>query len=162
MAFNQDAFLKAVLVPREGTVPVPNMKEWFKSGEKAVWKCKSISGQDLGVANQIASKQNIENAKAMIEALQSRYKLKVESFEKLIGIKNDRPSDISKRIEIMLRGSVDLDPDKRESLDVILKICEVYPVEFYIITDKILELTGQGYIVGKPKPSGKKRISKAA
>jgi hypothetical protein len=46
------------------------------------------------------------------------------------------------------------------TLDVAVKLSETYPIEFYNITGAITQLTGQGQIPGKPKPSGETKVSK--
>jgi hypothetical protein len=65
------------------------------------------------------------------------------------------PDDVAKRIEHLVLGSV----DPVCTPDLAVRLCETYPVEFYQLTTKILELTGKGQEPGKSKRSGKTAMS---
>jgi hypothetical protein len=160
MAFDSKAFLRTKFERRTGEVPVESLKEFFDEGERPVWKVQSMTGQELGVANAAAERS--QNLLAIVEAVQGRYKDKVNAFKSILGLADDMPADVAKRIEMILVGSVEPNLQNEGGLDLALKILETFPIEFYLITNEITKLTGQGHVVGKPKPSGKKRTSNTA
>ena len=166
MPFATKKFLKTKFTPRTEDVPVPDMKEFFEDddGEKQppsspfikgeskppVWKVRGLTGQELGRAAE-ASEKN-KNMSAIIEALSGQAsKEKAEALKNMLGVGSAMvPADIAKRIEHLVIGSV----DPVCTPDLAVRICEVFPVEFYQITNKIMQLTGQGQMPGKQPPSG--------
>lgn len=152
MPFDKKAFLKAGFRPREKAVPVPDLKQFFAKGEKRVWKVRGLEGVELGRANEAAERNR--NIAAVLEGLVAQgQKKKVDSMRELLGIGDQTPSDIAKRIEMLVIGSVEPECD----LDLALKLCKTFPVEFFSITNWIIRLTGQGHEPGKARPSGGKK-----
>ena len=150
MGFNAKEFLKAKFEPRIEGVPVPDLRDFFKDGDEPVWKVRGLTGQELGRANEAAARNR--SIKAIVEALAGQAdKERAGAIQDLLGVGENVPEDIAKRIEHLVLGSVD--PPCTQDLAV--RLCEVFPVEFYQLTTKILELTGKGQEPGKPKPSGK-------
>ena len=168
MAFHAKKFLKTKFIPRTEDVPVPDMKEFFEddAGEEQppvspfdkgelkasvpIWKVRGLTGHELGRAAEAAEKN--KNMSAIIEALSGQAsKEKAEALKNILGIGSAIvPADIAKRIEHLVIGSV----DPVCTPDLAVRICEVFPVEFYQITNKIMQLTGQGQMPGKQPPSG--------
>jgi len=151
MAFDVNKFMSARLVPRTESVPVPDLKDFFEGKDKPVWTVRGITGNELGRANEAAARN--KNIAAILEGLVSGKNAdKVNSVRKLLGTgEGDVPDDIAKRIEMLKIGSVDPVCD----LDLALKMCKAFPVEFFQLTNKITNLTGQGHEPGKAPPSGK-------
>jgi len=144
MAFKKSEFGKAKMGYRTADVSVPAMAEWFDG--PPVWKVRGLSGNELGRCNEMA-----ENRKGLTEILQDLLvKKKAETTEDYV------PQEIAKRVEYLLIGSVEPNCD----LDLAAKLNEAFPIEFRILTGKIIELTGQGQVVGKQMPSGKEATSK--
>lgn len=179
MAFNKKKFLQTKFTAREDEVPVPDMKEFFdndpnnfefipdpKSKKKIpptiknpdwkppVWKVRGLEGVEMARANE-AMERN-KNIAAILEGLVAQnMREKVDSVKALIGVDEKVPNEIAKRIELLIIGSV----DPKVDTELAVKICRVYPIEFYLITNKITELTGQGHMPGKPKASGVTQVS---
>ena len=153
MSFNTQKFLEARLYPREHDVPVPDLKDFFEDKKKAVWKVRGITGQELGRANEAADK--LKNVAAILDGvLSSVAKDKADAWRKAAGMdESETPRDTAKRLEMLVIGSV----EPKCTWELAIKICEKFPVEFYALTNKITELTGQGHVPGKPAASGKKR-----
>jgi len=150
MPFDPKKFTKTKFEPRTESVPVPDLKEFFDKKEKPVWKVRGLTGTELGRANESAERN--KNIAAVIEGLlAASARKKTDSMRKLLGIDDSTPPDIAKRIDMLVAGSIEPVCD----LDLALKLCEAFPVEFFQITTKILELTGKGHMPGKPRPSGK-------
>jgi hypothetical protein len=149
MGFNSKKFLKTKFAPRTFDVPVPDMKEFFEEGTPAIWKVRGLTGQELGRSNEASSKH--KSIVAIIEGItSSSSKENADAVKDLLGLGAATPTDIAKRLEHLCLGSV----EPACTLDLAVRICEAYPVEFYQITNKIMELTGQGQVPGKQKPSG--------
>lgn len=149
MAFDTKKFLKTKFAPREESIPVPDLKEFFGEGEKPAWKVRGLTGQELGRANEAAARN--KNISAILEGLASAQGKEMgESIRKLVNAGNETPQDIAKRIELFMIGSV----EPKADLDLALHFCTAFPIEFFQITNKILELTGKGHVPGKPKGSG--------
>ena len=149
MGFDAKQFVKTRFQAREARVPVPELKPFFGKKEKPRWTVRGLTGHELGRANEAAERNR--NTAALVEGLLSAAgKKKTEALRGLLGLDGATPPDIAKRIEILIMGSVDPECD----LDLALKLCETFPVEFYLLTNKILELTGRGHAPGKPTPSG--------
>ena len=80
---------------------------------------------------------------------------KAVQIRKAFGLGDDDvPRDVSYRIEMLVAGSVSpkLGADNR---DVAVKLAEAFPTIFYDLSNKVLNLTGQGAVLGKQKRSGK-------
>lgn len=149
MAFDDKKFLKTKWAPRIDDVPVPDMRDFFPEGETPVWKVRGLTGQELGRANEAADRS--KSIVAAIEAIAGGSdKERAQAVAGLLGVGKDTPQDVAKRIQFLAIGSV----EPVCSPELAVRICEVYPVEFYQITTRILQLTGQGQMPGKAQPSG--------
>ena len=156
MGFNTEEFLTAKFEPRTDDVPVGDsaLQGFFDKDEKPVWKVRGLDGKEYGRA-EVAAEAN-KNIEALVDALFGKSdKKKAEAIKKMM-IGGDTPQDIAKRIAMLKIGSVD--PEVNDELA--LKVCTVAPIEFLIITNKIIKLTGAGHVPGKPPPSGKTKESK--
>lgn len=157
MAFDVNKFLQTSFKHRTEAVSVPDMKEFFEEGSKPEWIVRSLTGQEIGRCAEAATKR--ESVNMLISGLMSTMtKEAVEAAKDLIGIGTDTPQDIAKRIEHLVIGSV----DPACPLDLAVKICETFPIEFYQITNKIMELSGKGQVPGKSTPSGRTQKSEQA
>jgi hypothetical protein len=149
MAFDAKRFVKTKFIPRTEDVSVPDMKDFFPDGEPAVWKVRGLTGQELGWAAE-ASERN-KGIAAILSGLTSGSDKEIaQAVKELVGVGGNTPADIAKRIEHLRLGSV----DPMCTQDLAVRLCEVYPVEFYQLTNAILRLTGQGQMPGKSMPSG--------
>lgn len=156
MAFDQDKFMATSFSAREETVSVPDLKGFFAKNDKPLWRVRGLKGVEIGRAREASDKN--KTIKAVVEGLvDSNPKKKAEAVLELIGNPQNVPQDIAYRIEIFKAGSVE------PALDypVIVRLCETFPIEFYLITNKIIELSGKGHIPGKAPPSGATTKSKA-
>jgi len=149
MSFDAKKFLKTKFVPRTAEVPVPDLAAFFEEGMPTVWKIRGLTGHELGRVNEAADRN--KNMAAILEGLASEAsKDKAEAVKDMLGLGKDTPQDIAKRIEQLTIASI----DPKCTTDLAVRLCEVYPIEFYQITNMILQLTGQGQMPGKPQPSG--------
>lgn len=154
MTMDLQRFLNAALSPREASIEVPELAEWFGEGEPAVWVVRGLTAAEMGRAREAAEEGRADNVRALVAAMAGGGD-KVSAIRKAFGLGDDDvPADVSRRIEMLAAGSVSpaLGSDNRE---VAVKVAEAFPTVFYNLTNQILALTGQGAELGKPKRSGK-------
>lgn len=157
MPFDAVKFAAANWQRRIIEIPVPALVDFFGEGEKPIWKVQSLEGKEVAQAKH-ARERNI------------RIKASVEKFSELLGqdpkkIKGaigdvfgslEATADIAWRSELMLLASV----DPKIDYATIAQINKYQSETYYLITNKIIELIGLGFEVGKQRPSGKKQKSK--
>ena len=149
MAFDAKKFLKTKWTERTENYPVPDLHAFFPNGENSVWTVRGLTGQELGCAAEAAERN--KSMAAIMEGLAGNVsKDKTDAVKDLLGIGGTVPADIAKRLEHLQLGSVN--PVCPRELAV--KLCEAFPIEFYQITNKIMELSGKGQLPGKQLPSG--------
>ena len=153
MAFKAKQFDKARFEPRTSDVKVPGLHEWFDGDP--VWKVRGLTGNELGRCNEMAER-NRKNIADIVRALvASNGEGSAEAIQGIVGMGDDVPQDVARRIEYLIAGSVDPDCP----LDRAVRLNQVFPVEFRIITEEIFRLTGLGHVPGKPTPSGSEPTS---
>lgn len=150
MSFDAKRFMKTKWEPRTEEVPVPALADFFSAGAKAVWKVRGLTGQEIGQANE--APDNFKTMAAAVEALAGAQamKEKVTAIRDLLGLGGKTPADIAKRLEHLTLGSV----DPPCTLDLAVRLCEAFPIEFFELTNRILKLSGLGKVPGKQPPSG--------
>jgi hypothetical protein len=152
MGFDRAAFMKAQWEERISEYPVndPDLIGFFDKEEKPIWTVRSMTGVEIGKANEAAQKQNISDA--VLEGFMSRRSKEVKDAVKgLLGTDKVVPEDIAKRIEHLMVASVEPKCD----LDLALLVCKAKPLFFLQVTNEITRVTGMGMVPGKQKPSGK-------
>lgn len=143
-------FLSAALQPRQEDVPVPELAEWFDG--VAVWTVRGLTAAELGRANQSAE-NGMEAVRAMVAAMAGDGD-KASAIRRTLGLSDeDVPTDVSRRIEMLAAGSVS-PAIGSENRDVVVKLAETFPTVFYNLSNRIINLTGQGAEPGKPTRSG--------
>jgi len=163
MEFNLDKFSGTDFHPREADVPVPDLKAFFSgTAEKdddgkdkpPAWRVRGLTGPELARVNE--SQQRNRDRNAIAQGLLSGKDAQVtDAVRELIGDGDSVPDDIAKRLEMLVVGSVN--PEISHSVAV--RLCTAYPIEFYQLTTRITQLTGQGSEPGKPKRSSSSKTS---
>jgi hypothetical protein len=149
MGFDVKGFQKAKFTPRTEDVSVPDLKEWFGPKDSPVWKVRGLEGSELGYVNETAARNR--NITAILEGIVSpEDPEKIQGIRDLLGMAGNTPEDVARRLEMLVLGSVDPNCD----MDLAVKMCRVFPIEFFQLTNKITQLTGQGQIPGKKKSYG--------
>lgn len=143
--FDSKAFNKAKFSPRTAAVPVPSMAEFFNEGEPAEFEVRGLSGNEMALCNDALTRR--ANIGLVITAMRLTGEHK-EALDRLLGGTDELPPEIAKRLEMLNIVFPGL------GYPAWIKVCDVFPVVFYELTNKILELTGQGKALEKPKPSG--------
>ena len=146
--FDADAFLTAKLRPRTADVAVPGLREFFRDSEP-VWKVRGLTGQELGQAKAaVAARKDLA---ALIDGIVGGAgKERSEALRKILDLNEEVPPAVAMNIHVVRLGSADPAADEETAV----KLCACFPIEFQIIANKILELTGAGHEPGKAGASG--------
>jgi hypothetical protein len=179
MGFKTDAFQAAKLVHRTADVPVPGLADWFEvtpeqqaeldkitdktAREKylvetvgCVWKVRGMTDDELQRNAEQANGQRLKLAEAFATMMDAKSEVD-EIIEQMGGKGVTFASAL--RMENVRSGSVE--PKINQATAV--RLSKAFPVEFRMIENKIMELTGLGQVTEKKsKPSGEVMKSKAA
>ena len=149
MAFNESAFMKQKFEPRTAQVETSSLAAFFDKKEKPIWTVRGQTASELAATLESANTQ--KSLASIVEAIGENAS-KIDELKKVIGISNDVPGDIIKRLNQLAVCSVEPKIDHTCAV----KLAETFPIEFYILTNKITELTGLGMeaSVKKQKSSG--------
>lgn len=148
MIFDADKYSATEFRDRTAEVPVPQLKSFFKPDEdgkevdagKCVWVVRGLDGPESAKARQaVEENRNIE---AVLNALVSTIpKEKAEGIKDIMSINSDKvPDDLVRRYSWLSQGSVEPKCDHR----LAMLIAKNHPETFYALTNKIIQLTGQG------------------
>lgn len=140
MSFDTQKFMQARFEPRTDSVPVQGLADWFDGDP--VWIVRGQTASEIARVN--AASEKYRAVDSIVKAIAENAD-KVSAIKKAIGVSTDTPVDIIKRLEQLTICSV----DPVVTLDVAVKLAETRPVEFYILTNKIIELTALGMDVKK-------------
>lgn len=143
MSFNAEGFVDAPMAARTKEIPVPALAGWF-SGEDPVWVVRGLEGGELFKAME--AKQRAGSIDAIVKAV-AQSGDQAEAVRRALGLTNDVPAEMAKRLEMLVAGTVRPAIDKR----VAVKLAKAFPIEFLQITGDIITLTGQGHDLVKPE-----------
>lgn len=148
-------FQKAQFVPRETEVTLDALAEaGFGDG---VVRVRGLVARELAEAEESATRGKLVSD--LVERLSGGGKEKVSALMEGIGFNQDVPASLAKRLEHVRLGVIE---PEMELADV-AKLAETFPIEFSIVANKIMELTGKGQQAQvKRKPSGGKATSRPA
>ena len=149
MGFDTRRFLKTKFRHRTEGIPVPRLTEFFPEGEAPVWTVRGLTGQEVGRCRAAAEARK-DKTSIMDGLLGGSPPEKAQAIRQMMNLNGEVEEDVVRRIAQVATAS--LEPKGTEELAVAL--CENFPVEFYLISNTILILTGLGREPGKPQPSG--------
>lgn len=159
--FDVNGFMRAELKHRTEAVPVPAMKSFFPEDATPEIVVRGMSATEIAKANEAEARNSMLSAmaKAMVKPGKGS-KEQVDQIRAAIGLAGEVPGELAKRIEMLTMCSVS--PELPQN--AVVKLAEKFPVEFYALTNKITELSGQGaeVVSGKSPPSGKNQKSEKA
>lgn len=155
MTFDISKFETTSFKHREVSIEVPELKEFFPEGEKCEWLVRGLTGPELAVVNEaVESNKNISGIVAAI-ANQAKSE-KANAVIEMLGLSGETvPTDMVRRFAMLVHGSVS--PKCPQSIAV--KLGDTFPTTLYKLTNKIIELTGEGKL-GESKPCGPTKKSK--
>lgn len=146
MPFAADKFQRAAFEPRTEVVPFPALAEFFGPDEAAEFTVRGLTANELHKAMEAGARN--KSVDAVVKAIASS-KDQIDSIRKALGMTSDTPGEIAKRLEMLVAGCVAPKIDHATAA----KLAEVCPVEFYDLTNRITNLTGQGASRVKPQAS---------
>lgn len=152
--FDAERFNTATLALREQTVEVPQLAEFFKG--KPEWTVRGLTGEEVALVNE--AQERSRNLETLIEAIASggSGKRVTEGIKEALGLGDEVPADITRRIEMLILGSVQPACDR----EMAIRLSTFFPTVFYELTNTILNLSGEGGdIVGKPPASTEETTS---
>lgn len=141
--FNVERFERAEFRPRTREVVVDALAPFFDEGERPVWVVRSLTSNELNRA--LDAEKDATSVDAIIKALAESGK-QVDAVRAALGRRSDTPGEIRKRLEMLVLGSV----SPKIEMPLATKIAENFAVEFRLVTNAILELTGLGFDLVKP------------
>ena len=147
MPFDIKKFETAAFKDRVEEVHVPRLAIFFNSDdknekEKPVWKVRGLTGEESAIAKQAVSEN--KNIEAILEAIGSKSKKNlVEGVKELAGLSSDKvPDELVQRYSWLEHGSV----DPICSHELAMKLAMNFPEDFFLLTNKIMQLTGAGRV----------------
>jgi hypothetical protein len=149
MGFNLDKFSASSFEPKKGKVSVPALADFFGESEEAIWEVRGLNASELYKAMDAGNKQ--ASLEAVVNAIADK-KEQAAVIRSALGLSNDTPGEIAKRMEMLVMGSV----SPQITLPVAVKLAETFPIEFMVITNEITDLTGKGSDLVKPNAASQK------
>ena len=144
--FNADQFQRAQYAARTETVAVPALAEFFGQDEEPAFTVRGLTASELHKAMEAGARN--KQVDAVVKAISSNAD-KVAAIRAAIGLSADTPGEIAKRIEMLVSGCITPKVDHATAA----KLAEVFPVEFYDLSNRVTTLTGQGSSRVKPPAS---------
>ena len=149
MGFNADKFQNAEFQHRTADVQVNGMESFFDEKEDPVWKVRSLTAAELGKVNE-AAKQNRALSELVEGFMSENYTTRIESIKESLGLTDSVPDEVVRGIALLKFGSVE--PACTQEMAV--RLAETFPVPFYTLWRKIMELTQMGQSLGESQASG--------
>jgi hypothetical protein len=144
--FNADQFQRAQYAARTETVAVPALAEFFGQDEEPAFTVRGLTASELHKAMEAGARN--KQVDAVVKAISSNAD-KVAAIRAAIGLSADTPGEIAKRIEMLVAGCITPKVDHATAA----KLAEVFPVEFYDLSNRVTTLTGMGSTRVKPPAS---------
>lgn len=146
MAFDTNAFMQAKFQVRTAELNLPSLQVFFGESEP-VWVVRGMNSNEMARSMEAVSRQ--KTIDSVIQALGSN-KAKIDELRTALGLGDDVPGEIAKRLSQLEQCSV----SPKIDLPIAVKLAETFPVEFYQLTNRIVELTGMGMDLKKSQASG--------
>lgn len=150
MAFDTRSFVNTEFVQRTQELKLPELAIWC-DGEP-VWVVRGLTASELAKTLDAANRQR--SIDTIIKSIAQNESM-VAELRQTLGLSDDTPQDIIKRLEQLTIASV----EPKIDFTVAVKLAEAFPIEFYMLTNAIVSLTGQGMDIKKSLPSGETQPS---
>lgn len=148
MGFNLNKFETEQYKHRERSIPVPALALFFADGEKPEWTIRGLTAIEIAQVRE--SKKKAQNMEGIIERLASNAPAeKMAAIMDALGINSDTPDDYVQRVSMLEIASIS--PKIKRAHAV--RLADIAPLDFYKITDEIMNLTGMGKL-GESSASG--------
>ena len=142
MAFDSRGFLKTEFVAREETILLPALRDWF-GGDEPEWTVRGLDIHEVTSARHAVEKNNL--AISVAEILSNNDTDLIQTLKKELGQNDSVDPEIAQHLEYLVAGSV----NPKITMPIAVHIANSRLVEFKILVNKIVELTGLGLAVKK-------------
>jgi len=144
MAFNEEAFNNAHFDERTVEVKVPELSKFYDEGDKLIWIVRGLTGHELAKVNEaVRLNKDIDSILSGITSeTQSK---KIDAVKEALGITDSSPGDLVRRIAALRMASV----NPVCTQEMVVKLADAFPTTFYLLTNKVFGLTGEGKQVGE-------------
>lgn len=143
MAFDLDRFQQARFEPRRDSLTVDALAAFFNDGEPPEWHVRGLNSNELHRALEAGKRQG--SIESIVRALAASGD-QANAVRQALGLTTGTPGEIAKRLEMLVMAS----ERPRIEMPTAVKLAECFPIEFLSITNRISELTGQGFDLVKP------------
>lgn len=149
MGFSIEKFDQTQFQDRVIEVKVPELSKFFGDKEKPIWIVRGLTGHELAKVNE-AVRANKDVGSILSGITSEDHSEKIEAIKESLGLTDNTPGDLVRRIAALKNASV----DPIASQEMVVKLADTFPTTFYLLTNKIFELTGEGKMLGESKASG--------
>lgn len=149
MAFNLSKFQSSKLKYRTAEIAVPQLQAFFDDGEQAIWTVRNLTSKEIGICADAVNLNISEKIKSAANLLLSdekdeRVAAAITGISEAFSNK-ELPSDVIRRMNYLHLCSI----NPKIDYTVSVKLAEYFSLQFYELTNKILELTRMGSILGE-------------
>lgn len=144
MGFNIAKFDQAQFKERTVAMKVPELSMFFDEDEEQTWTVRGLTGHELAKVNE-AVKLNKDIDSILSGIMSETQSEKITAIKESLGLTDNTPGDLARRIAALRIASVD--PEISQEISV--KLADSFPTIFYLLTNKIFELTGEGKTLGE-------------
>ena len=149
MGFDLVKFDQAQFKERTIEVKVPELSNFFDKDEKQIWIVRGLTGHELAKVNE-AVRANKDIDSILSGIMSGIHTEKIDAIRESLGLTDDTPGDLVRRIAALRAASV----EPVISQEISVKLADSFPTTFFLLTNKIFELTGEGKTLGESKASG--------
>ena len=149
MGFDLAKFDQAQFKERTIEVKVPELSDFFDKDEKQIWIVRGLTGHELAKVNE-AVRANKDIDSILSGIMSGIHTEKIDVIRESLGLTDDTPGDLVRRIAALRAASV----EPVISQEISVKLADSFPTTFFLLTNKIFELTGEGKTLGESKASG--------
>ena len=149
MGFDLVKFDQAQFEERTIEVKVPELSDFFDKDKKQIWIVRGLTGHELAKVNE-AVRANKDIDSILSGIMSETHTEKIDAIRESLGLTDNTPGDLVRRIAALRAASV----KPTISQEVSVKLADSFPTIFFLLTNKIFELTGEGKTLGESKASG--------
>ena len=144
MAIDYDAIDAAIVTFPTKKIPVPELAAYFPEGEDPKWEIKSLTGEELAIANE--AHDTFQRKTQVIKALAGKSRTAMEKGLELFlnNSMDDVPEDLARRHKILEFGTVPRCPE-----NICVKLFHSKATLAWHLTNEILAMTGEGARLGE-------------
>lgn len=146
MGFDLARFQGTQFQARSAEVSLPALSHFFGPDEPPIFRVRGLSFEELARADVAADRSKV--MLGLIEALAGKSAPEqVAALKDALGHGEATPEHAVKRMEMLALGAL----EPALALSDVVRLADAFPIEFRILTDKIVELTGLGKVwAGQP------------